>query len=170
MYAEVKTVLSRPIVPMLTCLLLAILIVWHVLSGILLVISSDKYINTHDTIVVEKKISPSKHVLNKGLHTPFFGEHVPDNLQDANIKQSMLDLHVVGIIFAENEQDSQVIIRAAGGQEQIFGVGDSLPGGVIIKRITPEGVLVSQNGSLESLSFPKNELIFDPPAKPLIGE
>ncbi len=132
--------------------------------------SAYKSASTHEITVVEKKTPTSPHALNKGLHMPFFGEHVPDNLHDANVKQSMLDLHVVGILFAKNEQNSQVIIRAAGGREQIYGVGDSLPGGVVIKRITPEGVLVGQNGSLESLSFPKNELIFEPPVKPLIGE
>src|SRR5262245_55419348 len=42
-----------------------------------------------------------------------FGEFVPVNLADVEIKQSMLDLEVVGILFAGNN-NSQVIIRAAG--------------------------------------------------------
>ena len=79
----------------------------------------------------------------------------------------MLDLKVVGIMFANTEGDSHVIIRTAGGHEQTFRVGDSLPGGVVIKRITPEGVLIGRNGALESLSLPKNALIFEPAAKPL---
>ncbi len=170
MYMEVKTVLLRPIVPILACLVFATLIIWQVWAGILLVLSADMSAGTNDSMRAEREIATRSHALNKGLQMPFFGEHVPESLHDANIKQSMLDLDVVGILFADNEQNSQVIIRTAGGQDKIFSVGDSLPGGVIIKRITPEGVLVGRNGSLESLSFPKNELIFEPPAKPLIGE
>lgn len=102
--------------------------------------------------------------------TPLFGVYVPTNLSDADIKQSMLDVQVVGIMFSANEKDSQVIIRAGGGEEKYYVVGDTLPGGAVIKRISEKGVVVLYNGALESLSLPKNELIFDVPAKPLIGD
>ncbi|WED43958.1 type II secretion system protein N [Legionella cardiaca] len=99
-----------------------------------------------------------------------FGDYVPANLTETEIKQSMLDAEVVGIMFDSDENQSQVIIRAGGGQEKIYSIGDSLPGGAIIKRISPNGVVVLHNGALESLSLPKNELTFDAPAKPLIEE
>lgn len=80
----------------------------------------------------------------------------------------MLNLEVVGIILATKEEDSKVIIRASDGTEAVYYIGDTLPGGALIKRITEEGILVMRNGELESLSFPRNELIFEPPAKALV--
>jgi len=102
--------------------------------------------------------------------TALFGDYVPANLSEAEIKQSMLDVQVVGIMYSNKEKDSQVIIRTNNGEEKYYLVGDTLPGGAVIKQISAQGVVVLHNGSLESLSLPKNELIFDSPAKPLIGE
>ncbi|KTC78073.1 type II secretion system protein N [Legionella brunensis] len=108
---------------------------------------------------------------NSPLFTvPLFGDYVPANLDDAEIKQSMLDVEVVGIMFDSKKEHSQVIIRAGGGQEKIYSIGDSLPGGAVIKRISANGVVVLHNGVLESLSLPKNELLFEAPAKPLIED
>lgn len=82
----------------------------------------------------------------------------------------MLDAEIVGIMFDDNEEYSQVIIKVGGGPEKVYSIGDSLPGGAIIKRISPDAIVVLHNGALESLSLPKNELIFEAPAKPLIEE
>ncbi|MBA2651619.1 MAG: general secretion pathway protein GspC [Tatlockia sp.] len=102
--------------------------------------------------------------------TALFGDYVPVNLSEADIKQSMLDVQVVGVMFTAKENESQVILRVGGGKEEPYTVGDNLPGGAIIKRISPNGIVVLHNGALESLSFPKNELIFVKPAKPLIKD
>lgn len=102
--------------------------------------------------------------------TALFGDYVPANLSDTEIKKSMLDVEVVGIMFSDKEKDSQVIIRANNGEEKYYVVGDTLPGGAVIKHISTQGVVVLHNGSLESLSLPKNELLFEKPARPLTGE
>lgn len=126
-----------------------------------------------------KIVSKPPNVLNireqLSLNSPFlkislFGEYVPANLSGAEIKQSMLDVQIVGIMFASKEAQSQVVLRLSGGKEENYTIGDVLPGGAIIKRISPDGVVVLHNGSLESLSLPKNELIFDLPERPLIKE
>ena len=168
MFAEFKMALSRAIVPMLICLLLAILILWQ-LASFFLSHSATKPENTTKVVVPAKKTG-EKQSINPGLQTPFFGEYMPADLKDVSIKKSMLNLEIVGIIFSHNGQDSHVILRTASGTESAFHVGDALPGGVTIKRITADGVLVGHNGELESLSLPKNELIFEPAAKPLIGD
>ena len=49
----------------------------------------------------------------------------------------------------------------------MFRVGDTIPGDAVIKRIMPDGVLLMREGVMESLSLPKNELIFEPPPKPM---
>ncbi|PWY57424.1 general secretion pathway protein GspC [Legionella qingyii] len=102
------------------------------------------------------------------LHSSLFGVYVSDNL--STIKKSMLNVTLVGILFANQINDSQVIIRSADGEENTYKLGDTIPGGAVIKRIMASGILVERNGTLESLSLPKNELIFEPVAKPLEGE
>ena len=119
--------------------------------------------------VPAKRVDVNRESLGAGINRSFFGDYVPTNLNDAGVKESMLDLTLVGIMFGTTEKASHVIIRSSGGHEQPFSVGDSLPGGAVIKRITPDGVLVMRNGTLESLSLPKDALTFEPPAKPLEG-
>lgn len=100
---------------------------------------------------------------------PLFGQYAP-KLTDIEIKQSSLDLEIVGVMFSNTEKGSQVLIRAGGGEEHLYSIGDLLPGGATIKQINEKGIVVLYNGSMESLSLPKNELLFDEPAKPLIEE
>lgn len=163
MFADIKLILARPIIPQSFCFALVLLLIWQIVADSISLFSSHESLNTTQPIA----ITVDQDSLAASLNTPFFGDYVPKNLDDGDVKQSMLDLTVVGIMFADKEGASHVIIRMAGGREQTFGVGDSLPGGAIIKRITPEGVLIKRNGALESLSLPKNKLIFEAPAKPL---
>ncbi len=102
--------------------------------------------------------------------TPLFGSYIPTNLSTTGIKQSMLNAQVMGIMFADNEKDSQVIIRLDGGEEHSYFIGDALPSGAIIKRITKKSIIVLHHGVLESLSLPDNKLTFDAPAKPLLED
>ncbi len=56
----------------------------------------------------------------------------------------------------EKEEASQIILRSASGDEKTYGVGDKIPGGAVIKRVTESGVLVEHDGSLERLRvYPK---------------
>lgn len=104
------------------------------------------------------------------LNSSLFGVYVPTDLDEAHVKKSMLNVTLVGILFADKLVESQVIIRSASGEEKTYKVGDSLPGGVIIKRIMSDGVLVEREGTLESISLPKEDLIFEPVPKPLKEE
>lgn len=102
------------------------------------------------------------------LKSSLFGEYVPNDLNA--VKKSMLNVTLVGILLGGSKEQSQVIIGSAGGDELNYKVGDTIPGGAIIKKITADGVLVERNGTLESLSLPKNDLTFEPLAKPLKEE
>ncbi|MCL5271787.1 MAG: general secretion pathway protein GspC [Gammaproteobacteria bacterium] len=104
------------------------------------------------------------------LNTSLFGVYVPNDLNEESVKKSMLDVTLVGILMADKMENSQVIIRSSSGEEKTYKLGDKIPGGASIKRIMAGGVLVERNGNLESLSLPKNDLIFEPVAKPLKEE
>jgi general secretion pathway protein C len=112
------------------------------------------------------KSDSSDYILNSSL----FGVYVPNDLNEDNVKKSMLNVTLVGILLGDKTEDSQVIIRSAGGEENTYKIGDKIPGGAVIKRIMAGGVLVERNGALESLSLPKNDLTFEPVAKPLQEE
>ena len=112
-------------------------------------------------------VNKSKAVENSSLNALFFGKYTPIMINVADVKKSLLTYKVVGIMLAAHDEDSEVIIDTLSGGHQIYRVGDVLPWGTVIKRITNEGIFVERNGELESLSLPKNELIFEPPAKPL---
>lgn len=166
MSVDVKRLLFRPMAPQLICLLLGCLLVGLVIVGLIPVFSLDKTVPIgHDQKgLLKVKISD---VERASLQTPLFGEYVPKNLGDGEVRQSMLQLTIVGIMYSDNEQTSHVIVQGASGREQLYRVGDKLPGGAVLKRITPDGILVNQNGVLESISFKKNVLMFEPEAKPL---
>ncbi len=116
--------------------------------------------------VTEQPITADSPVFTAAL----FGDYVPVSMADETIKQSMLDVDIVGIMYSTDPENSQVLLRAGGGGEKSYQVGDTLPGGAVIKRIGQDGIVVLHNGTLESLSLPKNELRFEEPAKPLLEE
>jgi len=97
---------------------------------------------------------------------PLFGEYVPD-MATAEIKQSTLDFTVVGILYSSQKGESQVLLQTTEGKELSFLVGDTLPGGAVIKRIEKSRIIVLYKGALESLRLPKNELLFEQPPKAL---
>jgi len=166
MYTDIKILLSRPLIAKIIFFSLLIL-----MSGQFLInffsLFSHKSTDIPLQAVMGKKMIVSKNTLSIALQNPLFGDYVPKNLNDADIKQSMLNLTVVGVMFAPHEEDSLVMLRAAAGREQTYHVGDVVPGGAVIKRVLPDGVLVGRDGSLESLSLPKKQLIFDEPASAL---
>lgn len=116
----------------------------------------------------EQVIAPTKKdSFDSLLHSALFGTYVSNDLTSGNVKKSMLDITLVGILFGDSASDSQVIIRTANGEEQNYKIDDKIPGGALIKRIMADGILVEHNGSLESVILPAEELNFEPVAKPL---
>lgn len=114
--------------------------------------------------------APPKNSLEALSQSALFGVYVPNDLNSDNVKKSMLNIALVGILLGNTSESSQVIIRLADGEEKNFKVNDKIPGGALIKKIMADGILVEHNGSLESVSLPKSELIFEPVAKPLKNE
>lgn len=143
--------------PMMICAVLVIIIIGQLVSIF------QETSPQNNSLPKKIKLIAAPQKLSTNLF--FFGDYVPTN--DAEIKHSMLNVQVVGIMFANNENDSRVIIRSARGSEEMFRVGDAIPGGAIIKRIMASGIVVLRNGELERLSLPKNELFFESSIKRL---
>lgn len=145
---------------------LLIMILWLWASGIMAVrdINSVLENTDKDTKITLDTTQP---LSTMGLSALFFGKYTPVMINVADVKKSMLTYRVVGIMLAEHDEDSQVIIDTLSGGDVVYRVGDMLPWGTVIRRITADGIFVERDGELESMSLPKSELIFAPPANPL---
>lgn len=78
---------------------------------------------------------------------------------------SNLQLHVTGIVKTNTEEGvyvSKAYISIAGGPSKIYQIGDSLPYGVKVYGITADAVILENDGRLEQLPLPRQELIFKP--------
>lgn len=117
--------------------------------------------------VSDLAVSAQNNSFDAILPASLFGVYVSNDLTSANVKKSMLNVTIVGILWGNTTGQSQVIIRSANGEEKNYAVDESLPGGALIKKIMADGVLVQRDGELESLSLPKDTLSFDPAAAPL---
>lgn len=164
---QIKKFATRQLVLQLVCVGIVVLIVWNFISAVTLFSGLDNTLKQHEnetqnTLIEHERIANGA---PKTLNYKFFGDYVPQNLDAAGVRQSMLNLTVVGVLFAEIEEDSQVMLKSPDGQEKFFHIGDELSGGGVIKRITEEGVLISRDGMLERLSLPKQELKFEAPIK-----
>lgn len=100
----------------------------------------------------------------------FFGEYIPSDMRASNIKKSMLNVKLVGIFYAANLDESEVLIESAGGDVRVYRLNHKIPGGAVLKSIMFDAVLVEREGELERLSLPKQELMFEPVAKPLLED
>ncbi|MDP3706443.1 MAG: type II secretion system protein N [Legionellaceae bacterium] len=163
---DLKLILFRPLVAQVVCLCMGMILMGEIIL-FALALRDISHTQTNQTRNPIEKATRGAVKLDAGLSIPLFGEYIPKQLDDLNIKRSTLNLHVVGILYSTRKNDSQVIIRTSDGEEKAFKMGDAIPGGAILKQISTDGVLVKHDGVLESLSLPKNELIFDAPPKPL---
>ncbi len=164
---DVKWLISHPHIDQWTGIFLACCLLLQIVFGVKSIFSLTALPSTLPQMERLKDKQEEKKVLSLAVNTPFFGEYVPKNIHDAGVMQSTLNLKLLGILFSTVEKAAQVIILTPEGQQRIFHVGDSLPEGATLKRITRDGVLILRNGQLERLSLPQNPLLFEEPARPL---
>lgn len=168
---DIEDKLLRPRTAQIVFLLMVALLTYELLSGVV------QYYGIHadlkkkpisSTQASAKKTQQAS--IQKKLSISIFGEYIPKTLVDIDVKPSGLDLSIAGIVFSSDPKKSMVIINAPGNQTQTFSIGDIVPGGAKIKQITPDGVVLKRDGELESLSLPKDELIFESEPEPLKQE
>lgn len=164
---DIETFLLRPVVAQ-AILALMVLVLGHEL--ITDVMSTHMTVQKTSFVTVNRSIVRDQAMIQKNLRVPIFGDYIPKALVDLNVKPSGLNMALVGVLFSPKQKGSQALISVANNPANTYVVGDTLPGDVKIKQITPDGVVLEHAGELESLSLPKDELTFDPPPKPLVEE
>ncbi|MDF1827599.1 MAG: type II secretion system protein N [Legionellaceae bacterium] len=163
----IKEVLSNTNTPKILALILGLLLVLAWGLGVRDARQLDRVTEPHTKPIVniaEPVKQPKQH---KAAHVELFGMYTPDGIEGLGIEQSKLNASILGILYSSNEQSSQVLLEVPGHENKVFNVGDTIPGGAKIKRITPEGILLMRNGAMESLSLPKKTLDFAPPPQPM---
>ena len=91
-----------------------------------------------------------------------FGMAVDNNGQ---LPISNLQLRVTGIVKVDTEQSgsvSKAYISIQGQPSKIYQVGDDLPYGVKVYQVEPDAVILENDGHLEKLPLPREELEFKP--------
>ena len=76
-----------------------------------------------------------------------------------------LQLSVTGIVKVDSEQNgsaSKAYISISGQPSKIYQTGDELPDGVKVYQITPDAVILQNDGRLEKLPLPRQKLEFKP--------
>ncbi len=72
--------------------------------------------------------------------------------------ETRLNLVLRGVIAADPMTLSHAIIaRGKNGKEEVFAVGDKMPGGVIVEEVHPDHVVLNRGGKLETLQLVKDE-------------
>ena len=166
---DIEDKLLRPMTAQIVFLIMVLLLCFELLSGILSFFNIHAELKKMPSLDSQSKSKRTRQsTIQQTLNIPIFGEYITEALNDLNVKPSGLDLTLVGIVFSPDTEKSMAIIAVPGSESQSFSTGDSLPGGVVIKQITPDGVVLKHDGELESLSLPKNDLIFEPMPKPLL--
>ncbi|MBT8120277.1 MAG: type II secretion system protein GspC [Gammaproteobacteria bacterium] len=85
-----------------------------------------------------------------------FGVSEKAAVQQSKAPETKLNLTLKGVLAAiPMEMASAIIAQGKNGKEDIYGIGDKMPGGVEIKEIYPEYVVLERSGRLETLKLQK---------------
>jgi general secretion pathway protein C len=73
----------------------------------------------------------------------------------ANAPQTSIPLVLTGVIAVEDPRNGLAILGESAQASKVYAVGDSVPGGVKLHSVYNDRVILDRNGSLESLSLPR---------------
>ncbi len=167
---DIETLFMRPAVAQTILVLMGLVMGRELITDVMSYHSVHVTEDANASAGLNQKVVRDQAMIQKNLRVSIFGDYIPKALVDLNVKPSDLNMTLVGILFSCTQRGSQALISLANSPADTYVVGDKLPGKVTIKQITPDGVVLEHAGELESLSLPKDELIFDPPPKPLVEE
>jgi general secretion pathway protein C len=110
--------------------------------------------NTPVTLQVDQR-QAIRQVANAHLFGEMQQAAVP---QQTKAPKTKLNLVLRGVIAADPMKMSHAIIaRGKKGQEEVYAVGEKMPGGITIESIHPDHVVLNRSGKLETLQLIKDE-------------
>ena len=170
MYAEFKMLSDKPVVFKVLSGLFAVFFLLELVIGLRRFFLLNLYpVVKIPAVAVRPKVVPIPR--ERILNCPLFGDFVPENLSGMTIKRSLLHLKLIGVVMSADEKKSHVILEMPNKKERVFYLGDQVPGGAVIQKITADEIFVVRNGEVERLSLPEKGLSFGSLPKPLdLGE
>ncbi len=139
----------------IVCLLLVLMLMWQSVRLVLLLLSGPE---------VELDVPAAQQFSNRQAAAPvdisswhLFGRAAVSNpLNLAALPETPLNLQLRGIVSGtESDQEGHAIIVDSSGTQWVYEVGDEVPGGAVVRAITPEQVVLERNGRNEALSLPQ---------------
>ena len=95
------------------------------------------------------------------LLSPIQQGHLFGQTLSGNVPLSSLQLRVVGIFVVENHPGlSRASIASAEQPAKIYRTGDKMPSGITVYAITPQAVILQNDGQLEKLPLAREQLQF----------
>jgi len=160
---QLNIIYEKPLIAKLICLLFLVLILFTLFSSLydFKNIFSDSMKDNQSLVTINDK--SVKELVKHGLDVEIFGKYVPKQLGDANIRPSILNVKLIGVMFSPDKKNSQVILRLANGIERVFKIGDTIPGCAKILHISEDGIVVNRDGVMERVNLPTDKLNFDQP-------
>lgn len=74
------------------------------------------------------------------------------------VTETKLNLVLKGVLAADPmHMASAIIAKSANGKEEIYGINDKIPGGITLKEIHPDHVILERKGRLEILRMIKDK-------------
>lgn len=168
MYADLKAMISKPWMPRVLCGVLVLLILIEIILSLRAIFSSAFTLEVEGAQVATSSVQQEMPIERETLlKVPLFGDYIPEDLAGVDVKDSTLHVKLIGVILSPNEKESEAIFQLQDDKQKIFHLGDTIPGGAVIKRINQDEIYMMRNGSIEYLSLPEKGLSFDAPAPPL---
>ena len=89
----------------------------------------------------------------------------PNKQKQQVIPKTTLNLHLRGALAGNSKTESSAIIQGSDGQDHLYKVGQSLPGGAVLDSVFTHYVVINYHGTLQKLMFPDlgKELKNQPP-------
>lgn len=117
---------------------------------------------SHQTILPPTLVSPQPTINLAIIPTAhLFGKSLT---KISELPISSLQLQVTGIVKVSNENpnDSKVYISTSGQPSKIYRLGDTITTDVKIYNITPDAVILENNGRFEKIPLKREKLQFKP--------
>ena len=149
-FSEIAHIVVHPLVLQICSLLLVILIGYELTHDFF----SIKQINNLNLHAFARNVhlQPANHVLPLNLRGNLFGV-AEVNIHDSKIKPSLLKITLVGLVYSDDAKLSEVIVHTSGVDDKSYHVGDEMPGGIKIERITKDGMVINRDGTLEKVLY-----------------
>lgn len=146
--------------PILASALLAVLIAYVLVNFVWLFLGASKEAANAEEVqlppgVYEQGNSRSDEYASRIQHLHLFGQADLSSVQAATAPETQLNLKLLGVLAIGTEGGMAII--GSGNSEQVYTVGDTVPGNVTLKAVYLNHVLLQSGRGLETLRLPEED-------------